>query len=294
MFRKISSQSVPVTTELAVSFRDMKPCPGDRPLNTARLKAIRIEVADRMFSSCVWAYAKCKEDGECYRVNGKHTSTEFSDNLPDYPVEITVEVWECDRLQDVKNLYATFDSREAARTQSDVNAAIACGEAGLEDIDLKTLNVLVGGVWFRNHRGAKPGGHTARERSECIRTEKPFFKWFKGMQEGKGAFVECRKKFLRVPVVAAMYETWSFQPQLATEFWSLVRDETGASPDQADRTLGRFLDTAYLRSEKNKYAASANAREVYAKCIQAFNAWKRQRPLKTLRYTPGTELPIAS
>ncbi len=118
-------QTVRVTKKIAKEFAEMDPAPHDRPLSERRLQVYQRIFTDGGFRPCTWAKAICEETNGIYRVNGKHTSTFLSglETLPEYYV--TIEDYQCDTLEDVARLYATFDSKMQSRTASDINMSFA-------------------------------------------------------------------------------------------------------------------------------------------------------------------------
>jgi len=165
-----------VTKALAKQFAEMEPAPHDRLLSERRLQVYQRLFAEGTFRPCTWAMAHCKNTGEVYRVNGKHTSIMLSglENLPEYYV--TVEEYDCDTLEDVARLYATFDSKMMSRTTNDINMSFASTVRELVGISRKTINVAVGGMSYHIWQGGF-GNHQPAERAELLLEHTPFVQW---------------------------------------------------------------------------------------------------------------------
>lgn len=86
------------------------------------------------------------------------------------------------------------------------------------------------------------------------------------------------KHLQRVPVVCAMMACYDKGQNLARDFWSTVRDESAPDRDDATRTLARFLLRCILSSGRGttkRDQKSVGFREMYVKCLHAWNAWRK-------------------
>lgn len=283
-----------VTQSLAIKFRDMDPVPHDRPLNPKRLEAYRKMLAAGLFRPVQWATVHCNETQATYRVNGKHTSNLFAEyeELPQ-PIHATIENYHCDDLDDVARLYATFDSRTQVRTTNDINRAFAAIDPHLAEIQTRIVNMCVTAiayVQFGDRYSSKP----AAERAECLLDErnKMFVRWASDILGAKSSNIHM----WRSPVVAAMYASFQKSNKAATEFWLAVRDGTGASPKTPDRVLYKFLLTKFVQNGQGATSRSARAlcgpREMYVKCLHAWNAWRRDTTTD-LKYHAQAKIPAA-
>lgn len=283
-----------VTKSLAKEFAEMDPAPKDRPLSERRLQVYQRLFKEGSFRPCTWARASCKETGGSYRVNGKHTSVLLSglDPLPEFYV--TIEDYDCETLEDVARLYGTFDSRIQSRTVSDINLSFAATVPELADLSRKTINLMVGGVNYHLD-GAAPGANKQlAERAEVILEYPDFALWLHNLFTVGGQTDRERrscKHLQRSSVVAAMFGTWTKVKGASTEFWTAVRDETGETPTVPDRKLARYLLTVGVNngSGANK-VRTADGKELYVKCLHAWNAWRRQENTD-MRYYPDKKVP---
>jgi hypothetical protein len=284
-----------VTKSLAIKFRDMDPVPHDRPLNPKRVEAYRKMLAAGLFRPVQWATVHCNETQATYRVNGKHTSNLFAeyDDLPQN-VHATIEHYHCDDLDDVARLYATFDSRTQLRTSNDINRAFAAIDPDLCELPSKIINLCVTAIAYSIHREEyhkKP----AAERAECLLDDvnKQFIHW---VRDVLGARNESTQHLWRGPVVSAMYATWSKSRRDANEFWLAVRDGTGETPRKPDRVLNKFLLTKAVNygggATSRKGSALAAPREMFVKCLHAWNAWRRDTTTD-LKYHAQGKIPAA-
>jgi len=285
-----------VTQGLAMKFRDMDPVPHDRPLNPKRVEAYRKMLAAGLFRPVQWATVHCNETQATYRVNGKHTSSLFAEyeDLPQ-PVHATIEHYHCDDIDDVARLYATFDSRTQVRTTNDINRAFAAVDPDLAEIPTKIINLCVTAISYYKH-GDTYAQVPAAERAESLLDEynKTFVNW---VHEVLGSSASDATRLLwRSPVVSAMYATHQKSKRDANEFWLAVRDGTGATPKKPDRVLNRFLLGKTVNSgaqaTRRKRDSVAAPREMYVKCLHAWNAWRRDTTTD-LKYHAQAKIPSA-
>jgi hypothetical protein len=286
-----------VTQSLAVKFRDMDPVPNDRPLNPKRVEAYRKMLAAGLFRPVQWATAHCHETQGTYRVNGKHTSSLFSeyDRLPQ-PIHATIEHYHCEDLDDLARLYATFDSRTQVRTTNDINRAFAAIDEDLAQVPTKIINLCVTAIAYCKH-GDTYHKVPAAERAECLLEDqnKAFVQWAHAILGNRSN--EATRLLWRSPTVAAMYACYQKSKRDAGEFWLAVRDGTGASPKTPDRILNRFLlsravNAGSAAAARRKRNALSSPREMYVKCLHAWNAWRRDTTTD-LKYHAQAKIPAA-
>lgn len=284
-----------VTQSLAIKFRDMDPVPHDRPLNPRRLDAYRKMLSAGLFRPVQWATVYCNETQATYRVNGKHTSNLFSE-YEELPQELhaTIENYHCDDLDDVARLYATFDSRTQVRTTNDINRAFAAIDDELSQMPTKIINLCVTAISYGKH-GGEYAKVPAAERAECLLEDagKRFVLWVYEVLGGHAG--EKSRLLWRGPVVAAMHACYQKSRRDANEFWLAVRDGTGATPKTPDRVLNRFLlskTVTHGGATSKKASDLAAPREMYVKCLHAWNAWRRDTTTD-LKYHAQGKIPAA-
>jgi hypothetical protein len=121
-----------------------------------------------------------------------------------------------------------------------------------------------------------------------------FAKWAGGLiAESK----EAKKKLCRVPVVAAMFKTWTVNKLKAEVFWVAVIDESGRLPNMPDRQLSRWLSDRTTKSpDKESKAYWTEAKESYGMCLTAWSDWRSYKDdfrgeYRKLRYRAKDPLP---
>lgn len=284
-----------VTQSLATKFRDMDPVPHDRPLNPKRVEAYRKMLSVGLFRPVQWATVYCNETQSTYRVNGKHTSNLFAEyeELPQ-TIHATIEHYHCDDLDDVARLYATFDSRTQVRTTNDINRAFAAIDPDLSELPTKIINLCVTAIAYSKH-GDAYAQIPAAERAEGLLDDhnKAFVQWV-GSVLGTSPNENTRILW-RSPVVAAMYASHQKSKRSANEFWLAVRDGSGNSHKKPDRVLNRFLLSKAVKTGggwSRKASALCGTREMFVKCLHAWNAWRRDTTTD-LKYHAQGKIPAA-
>jgi hypothetical protein len=280
-----------VTTRLATEFASMDAAHADRPLSERRLQVYRKVREQGGFRPVTWAKAWCEETGQYYRVNGKHTSTLFSDGQNPENLYVVVEEYNCKTLEDVARLYSTFDSQNQTRTTTDINRSFAAAIPELADMDTRLVNLLVGALAYQSNPSVKSGHDrgTPAERAELLFDHVEFCVWAAKVLGDRSK----NQQLWRVPVVAAMFGCYSRAKLAATSFWLAVRDETGVSPELPDRKLARFLGQMRVSVGAHSNIPKRfrlTPREFYSKSVRAWNAW-RKKETTDLKYFPDAKIP---
>lgn len=272
-----------LTQALAKRFSEMEAAPHDRALKQRRCDVLDKAVKHGTFRTCEWASAVCKETNTEYRVNGKHTSTMFAEMNGSLPKgkRIIVERYECDTLEDVASLYATFDTRISLRSTGDINRLFAAAHKDLAPLPVKVVNVAVSGMSYATW-GEQYYSQQAEDRAALMLSNPKFVVWMSEILHGESS---CRHLY-RGPAAAAMFLTFNKAQQHATDFWTLVRDASGKTPKDPDRVLNRFLLDVTVASGRGLIDGKKAApnREVFVKCLHAWNAHRTGTKTKLAYY----------
>lgn len=267
---------------LVSRFVSMRRFGGERKLDKTRCSRLRELLEEGKFRTCSWAVVDCLEDGQQYRINGQHTShvlNEFNGSLP--AVFVTVERYEADTLKDVADLFATFDPRWSTRTTSDTNRAQAAAIPELDGINSRAIDLAASGMAIHFGSGNR-SRITQEQRSRNISLHSNFVLWLNNME-----FVQSnqRRHMARSAVVGAMFATFQKSSEEATDFWMMVKNSSAPNADHPTRLLERYLMTAKGRTDD---------REIYAKCIHAWNYWRKgNKCMKIIKYHADAARPEA-
>ena len=94
---------------------------------------------------------------------------------------------------------------------------------------------------------------------------------------------------LRMPVFAALAQTWLKHPAKAEEFWLMLRDDCDEPAKSPIRKLYKYLLTHKLGPAREGLE-SANNRAMYLHCLLTWNAWKGKTDL--LAYKEDMPTPV--
>lgn len=287
--RILHTKTLALTAALSKRYATMEPVPRERPLSSKRLRDLTSDVKAKKTIVFQWAAAQVGK--KLYRVNGQHTSHLFyaQPKLINTGLRVNVTVYECKDMEEVAELYSKFDSGVSSRNAGDVNRVYAGTLESLMDMPTWLVNLCTTGLAYAKW-GEKYMGRRREERAELLTKNEDFILFMQELSktQGSGGFKTMKKG----AVVAAVYETYHVSEDISRQFWTAVRDATGPTPDVPDRQLNSFLLTAGLNagSPLAAYKTSASRREIYVKCITAWNAF-RQGEVTRLRYSPTKPLP---
>lgn len=296
MWKRIDRpKTMAATRSLVNEFLEMDRLPRERPLSERRLQVYRNVLNRGEFRPVTWASAHCKETGSTYRINGQHTSTLLSECVTVPEFFVTVERYECETMEDVAKLYATFDSSMSSRTAGDIILSFASviGEFANQNIKKKTYPLVVAAASYAKW-GAGMYSIPSAERAETLLDHTDFCIWVDGIIHPTDGEQKRALHLTRSPVVSAMLGTYMKSKSDSDEFWKLTRDETDENREDPTRILARYLVRTCVRhtgpQTKVSGKGAATHREIYVKCIHAWNAWRKEQPTE-LKYHAASKIP---
>lgn len=281
-WRLTSAVVAEVTPKLAKDFAEMEATLIERTFKQKKVDYYLELLLNNEFAPCRFASAYCKEDKKTYRVNGQHCSKMFvaagelgKENLKGQ--KVYVEEYECETLADVAQLFGTFDSKEQARSSADITHAVSQTIDKVKDLDAKLVNLAVGAINYAMGPTNQGGGRhvTAAERANVLYDCDNFVVWMKTTLGDKKT--DDNRDLWRVPVIAAMFQTYQSNKNEAKTFWRAVRDETGEKPELPDRKLAKFLRSlpaAGGRGSGTPQAEKVVPKTIYGVSVTAWNMWK--------------------
>ncbi len=265
MFRQVDCVVKPLTRDFAEEFSQLPVFGGDRDRESTagrkRIAWLAEVLEDGHFFSPVWSTVSY--NGRTYRIDGGHSSQMLAENPGAFPegLPCVVRQFRCESEQDLADLFSQFDNRKSLRTRSDKTKAHTAVEAQLRDLPPTWVAICVDGIAAYSTQFR--GGVDEDDRTGLVHYHQGFIAW-------AHPFVKSRR-IKRVGVVAAMYATRRVNQEAATEFWTLVRDETHPEANNPTRKLAVFLRDSML---DNRTGRSWSQRAFYAKSIHAWNAWR--------------------
>lgn len=291
---KPPSKVVQVSLAFAKRHRDRQAVRGDKPLRQKQVDSLYAALEGDAFApSNTWAVADCLADGQCYRVNGKHSSTaivRFAEDYPERPLPtVQFQEYECDTIEDVVSLYETFDRLDAAKRAPDIIGEYQAAHPKLKTIPNKIVTEALSALSWLEYGDDFTKKGTIKERFVLVKEKAEFCKWLHELKTGK----KGRNLISRLGVTAAIYLTWEADKDEAAKFWQLVMDATGTLPRKGDRKLNVFLMKTVTGGNKARGQDQASTHKFAACCLHGWNAWRRGADTDLKYYGNTGELPKA-
>lgn len=275
-------KTVKITRKLAQEFALMERAPHDRELQPRRLEHITRIINEGRLRPPEWVCAYCTATGVTYRINGKHTSTVISglNKIPDYLKAITSK-YECQTLEDVADLYATFDAKFTTRSVRDIYTVFGQSHPDLVEVQSHVLAICAAGIAYSTYENGATRVPTEEKARKLL--EYSDFVLFVASLSIRAA--EYRW-LARSSVVAAMHKTWQKSKTGCVSFWKSVRDGDDPDPQSSSRVLQRWLMTSSLSSKSAVFTEGSRVtdHEMLSRCILAYNSWRKGKALETRYY----------
>jgi len=290
MFKQVSVECRPWTQEYAKTFSGLPIWKGDRDHNSKmgrmRLLWLHEKVRTGMFFSPVWSVVSV--NGTSYRIDGGHSSAMLSAlSPPEFPagLDVVIRHFVCPSEDAMPDLFAQFDAKKSMRSYRDKVHAHKVIESTLDQVGIRELTCILSGLAFALSDFQSTRAIEEDERASLVHEYSEFVLWVGGLN---------MKRFMqRTSILAVVFVTWQRDADAATEFWSLVADESHPDRNNATRTLARFLSENFGRGDQRTRKPTGPRWDVKAyavKAIHAWNAWRRGETT-SLSYFPNAPIP---
>lgn len=241
MFRKIESNSQPLTLELAKEFVALKPVPGERELRPPRLHYLAVQLRDGTFGGPNWSRGIDRETGQLYRLDGQHSSNLLAD-LPSgltFPegLLVTIDTYEFDLVEDTAAVFDLFNHPKSARTSEDAMGIYRARIPAFADLERNFLLKVANGIAEYEKTQEQGVLYEPRKRGLYF-THYPKFEKFAIWCEEFNSYKN--DDFLnKAVIVAEMCHHFLLDQPRATEFWRLVFSENHPEVDHETRILAQ-------------------------------------------------------
>jgi hypothetical protein len=249
---KVKSELVPLTRELAIRFSEMRPLPGERKLREARVKYFQGRASSGQFHSPRWSQALVGDDPNPWRGDGQHTSHVLS-RLEDreFPkgLNVTIETWQLDDMNQSAEFFDMFDNPISARTNLDKLGVYVAEFEHLKDVEHKFINRILGGVHFfhldlirqqqeQPEKKVAAAVINARDRGVYLHDPdvRSFLTWTHQWYHARNNWM-----FEKPGITAEIYADWRTLPETAEDFWGEVLHGSNPDPEDETRELARVL-----------------------------------------------------
>jgi hypothetical protein len=269
MYQLIRRKIEEIKPELAEFYLTKNTYDGQRPLREKRVKLLCDIIENGLFTTGNIAIGKQGwNGGEHMMANGQHMCT--ATIITGKPVQATVEEYYCKTPEDFALLYRQFDNH-GARTLQEVTLPEARA-LGL-NWSKQAIKAIMSGIGLlENHLGVHKNirveslkkyvddGNFINDILSCVKSNES-------------------KHLRRRVVIAAMISTFRKNHNDAEIFWEEVRDGENLKGNSPSLKLRNYLMTTNTAIGQGVNAPSlsvaASEKEIYAKCIIAWNAYRR-------------------
>lgn len=235
----------------------------------------------------VHSIQSCSE--ELCRLNGQHTSYIFAEGLVAIPpdAEVLIERWVCTSPEEEVRLWSAFDPMVCGRKQREQIAAAASTIVELARVPREVLQGASAGVLFSLHGESLPRPVPPEMLYEAVWKNVAYITFVAALL-GSMTDVEVRRnemarRLCRLAVQGAMYRTWRVDATSANAFWTEVLTGEG-DLRHPPRVLREYLLKTAAGGSAAHSAQPADPRfSMLAKCIHAWNNWRKGEPMKQLR-----------
>jgi hypothetical protein len=276
-FKLISSETINLTPELAMQFRDMPASPTEREFDNARANMLRKKAEEKRLIAFHWA--KARIGSKEYRMNGQHSAAVLSELNGAFPenLKVHLDTYEVNSTENLASLFRQFDARKSGRTPSDVSGAYQGLHDDLAGVAKPSAKLAVEGVsWYEKHVEGLPAP-TGDDVYQLFSKEAlyPFIKWVGEI------FSIKTPEMRRVPVVAAMYGSFDKSKAEAEKFWLEVSRGGVEFEDSHPATV---LDSFLKSAVEDKRKFDLKPANFYQASAYAWNAYREGRTLTTIKY----------
>jgi hypothetical protein len=282
-FVLVSSETLPLTKELAIAHRDMPASPTERTYNEKRAQTLARKFERDQLLPCQWAKATWK--GKSVRMNGQHSSRVLADIDP-FPTGsfVHMDVYEPTSEEGMAMLFRQFDARVSGRSATDCSHAYQGLFNEIAEMDeIKSLAAIKGINRFHKFTGeGEVFSGDDLGRMYFNRSYDKFISFVNELLSGK-----C-KELKRDEVLAATYGTFLASESKSRSFWQDVK--TAHKDGYPSAVLdGQLERNAAQTDSKKKLKPVA----LYAICVKAWNSYLSEEaaPSGGWKHTSGKALP---
>lgn len=272
-FKVLKAQAGVITPKEAHNYLQLNTYEAQRNMKDRHLNELIISIKNGEWRSAEISIAVLP-DGTHILVNGQHTLEACM--MAERDIFVFVTKYTVGGNGGLANLYMTFDMGRGARSIQD--AVRAELHALKLDWPLQVAGLIATAAANIETKSFRPNlGKAAR--AKLI-----------GQYIKEGAFVisicqgpaKNHRHLRRGPVITAMVQTFQANPKSAEWFWRLTRDDTEPIDGYPPDVLRDYL---LVRPE------TWDRRGLYSKCINAFNAFVRDKKIRELTHNPDAPVP---
>lgn len=212
-------------------------------------------------------------DGTLMKLDGHSRGFLWRAGEVPAPEIIYADVWECETLEDAKDLYTKFDSQDAVETSSDkiFGGLKECGVSFTSDL----LRSQRFGAGLR-YAQEQYGGQLSYNRHSVYRV---LSNWLPEL----ALLDECgptRRRFIAPIVGGALLIFRRYGPE-AKSFWAAYQQGAGVKLDGEMDAVQAFQERVDRLAREGRFWGSANRQLVLRTAISAYEAFREDRSYST-------------
>jgi hypothetical protein len=268
---------------------------GQRPLKQARLAGLAYKIERGTFRAATVGLALVASSGKQFMVNGQHCCHAVL--RTGKSIKLIIEYYEVPNDHALALLYSETDNQQKRNTTDTLLPFIIDTE--LQVVPMRCIRLAADALY--QYSLVKVGKWATRGAAELT-----------GEQRASYLYADTEKVFmlhellfgekmnrlfgfmLRSPVLVAILSTHAVASKEAIDFWTQVRDGEMLKPKSPQLYLRDWLLRVSLSGPNARIVPeSATKREVYARCIGAWNYMRQHKPMPQsgYRYRPDEPIP---
>jgi hypothetical protein len=264
LFTLRSSETLPLTRELAIAFRDMPASPTEREFNANRATKLRLAFETGRLLSCNWGKAVWK--GKEVRMNGQHSARVLAELEP-FPVGsfVHMDVYEPISKHGMAALFRQFDARVSGRSAVDCSHAYQGLFDEVSQFDQKKSLAAIKGI-NTFHRFTGDGEIFSGDELGQHFVNRSYDKFIAFVQDllMGGKVGELNNQH----ILAAVYGTFLESESRAEEFWNDVKLQK--KDGSVSQMLDQQLDKNCSQTDSQK---KLKPMQLYGIAVRAWNAY---------------------
>lgn len=277
----------------------MRCLPGERRKRPARLHYFATLLKDGKFCSPTWSQALVGTDPLPYRGDGQHTShvlahcdqKAFPGNL-----KVTINTYHLDSIEeDGADFFDLFDNPRSSRTNGDKLSIYMAQCPDVKDMDPVFLGKILTGIHYFRTQTVKQQVETSGGTGIVLppkrniglylglKSEREFVLWSQRFSATTHSWMMGKPG-----IAAEIFSNWKSHPNVATDFWDEVFNES--NPDSEDETrelIRTFLDWNHRTPQTTQDKFRNRAKKTWERYRKNANNEMRAEGLNPVLPTPG-------
>lgn len=275
VFELISSETKPLTADVAKEFSEMQASPTERVLNKHRVKHLREKAEAGVLTPFGWSVAVV--DGTRYRMNGQHSSNMLTAMNGSFPegLKVHMDTYNVSSMDGLAVLFRQFDDRASSRNLGDVAGAYQGLQSALSGVHKDSAKKAVEGVNWKRKSIDGQVGYKGDDVYQLFNQAAlhSFVIW-----AGETLSVKT-PEMKRIQVLSAMYATFDANEEKARVFWENV---SRGGVEYKDHHPTTILSDWLVKAKNSEFKKPPKPAAFYNASLYAWNAWRKDQELTNI------------